>query len=181
MSCSVHCRHGSDPKLLWLCCRLVAVAPFRPLAWEFPCAEGAAKKERYIKTRYLDFLLWHSRNKYDQYPWRHRFDPWSRSVGQGSGVALSCGVGHRHSSILVLLWLWCRPAYPGNFYMLLVCPPPPKKNNQKSQKNPQNPQDIIFTSQIGKENRNSENTVEAGKTVEDMCPFIFCVGDTNLS
>ena len=23
---------------------------------------------------------------------------------------MSCGVGHRHSSDLALLWLWCRPA-----------------------------------------------------------------------
>ena len=23
---------------------------------------------------------------------------------------MSCGVGHRHGSDLVLLWLWCRPA-----------------------------------------------------------------------
>ena len=27
-----------------------------------------------------------------------------------SGVAVSCGVGHRRGSDLVLLWLWCRPA-----------------------------------------------------------------------
>ena len=33
-----------------------------------------------------------------------------RSLGQGSGVAVSCGVGHRHGSDLALLWLWCRPA-----------------------------------------------------------------------
>ena len=36
-------------------------------------------------------------------------DPWPRSVGEGSGIAVSCGVGHRHSSDLALLWLWCRP------------------------------------------------------------------------
>ena len=29
---------------------------------------------------------------------------------KGSGVAVSCGVGLRHSSDPVLLWLWCRPA-----------------------------------------------------------------------
>ena len=23
---------------------------------------------------------------------------------------MSCGVGHRHGSVLVLLWLWCRLA-----------------------------------------------------------------------
>ena len=28
----------------------------------------------------------------------------------GSGIALSCGVGHRCGSDSVLLWLWCRPA-----------------------------------------------------------------------
>ena len=27
-----------------------------------------------------------------------------------SGDAVSCGVGGRHGSNLVLLWLWCRPA-----------------------------------------------------------------------
>ena len=31
------------------------------------------------------------------------------SVGYGSGVAVSCGVGRRCSSNLALLWLWCRP------------------------------------------------------------------------
>ena len=32
------------------------------------------------------------------------FNPYPRSV------AMSCGIGHRHSSGPVLLWLWCRPA-----------------------------------------------------------------------
>ena len=31
-------------------------------------------------------------------------------MGWGSGVAVSCGVGHRSSLDPVLLWLWCRPA-----------------------------------------------------------------------
>ena len=30
-------------------------------------------------------------------------------MGRESGVAMSCGVGCRHSSDLALLWLWCRP------------------------------------------------------------------------
>ena len=30
-------------------------------------------------------------------------------MGQGSGVAMSCGVGCRRSSDPELLWLWCRP------------------------------------------------------------------------
>ena len=31
-------------------------------------------------------------------------------MGQGSGLAVSCGVGHRRGSYLALLWLRCRPA-----------------------------------------------------------------------
>ena len=31
-------------------------------------------------------------------------------LAQGSRVAISCSVGHRHISDSTLLWLWCRPA-----------------------------------------------------------------------
>ena len=31
-------------------------------------------------------------------------------MGWGSGVAMSCAVGHRHGSDPASLWLWCRPA-----------------------------------------------------------------------
>ena len=44
----------------------------------------------------------------NQYPRGRRFDPWPCSVGYRSCVALSCGVGHKCSSDLVLLWLWSR-------------------------------------------------------------------------
>ena len=52
MSCGVGRRHGSDPVLLWLWCRLADTAPIGPLAWEPPYAVGMAlekakkKKER---------------------------------------------------------------------------------------------------------------------------------------
>ena len=39
---SVDRRHGSDPPLLWLWCRLAAVALNQPLSWEPPYAMGAA-------------------------------------------------------------------------------------------------------------------------------------------
>ena len=45
------------------------------------------------------------------------------SVGQGSGVARSCGVGCSHASDLVLLWLWCRPAATGLIRPLAWEPP----------------------------------------------------------
>ena len=35
-----------DPALLWLWCRPAAVAPIQPLAWEPPCAVGAAPKRQ---------------------------------------------------------------------------------------------------------------------------------------
>ena len=31
-------------------------------------------------------------------------------LGKGSGIAVSCSVGRRHSLDPALLWLWCRPA-----------------------------------------------------------------------
>ena len=44
MSCGVVRRCSSDPALLWLWCRLAAVAPIGPPAWESPYAMGAALK-----------------------------------------------------------------------------------------------------------------------------------------
>ena len=38
-----------------------------------------------------------------------RFDPWPCSVGWGSSIAISCGVGCRLGSDPVLLWFWHRP------------------------------------------------------------------------
>ena len=46
MSYGVGCRCGSDPTLLWLCCRPTATAPIWPLAWEPPHAVGAALKKK---------------------------------------------------------------------------------------------------------------------------------------
>ena len=44
VSCSVGHRHGSDPTLLWLWCRLAIAALIGPLSWEPPYAMGAALK-----------------------------------------------------------------------------------------------------------------------------------------
>ena len=38
--------HGLDPELLWLWCRLAAIALIGPLAWELPYAAGVALKSR---------------------------------------------------------------------------------------------------------------------------------------
>ena len=48
MSCGVGHRRGSDTALLWLWHRPAATALIRPLAWEPPCAAGAAlEKAKY--------------------------------------------------------------------------------------------------------------------------------------
>ena len=41
MSYGVGQRRGSDPTLSWLSCRLAAIAPIGPLAWDPPYASGA--------------------------------------------------------------------------------------------------------------------------------------------
>ena len=46
MSCGVGSRCGSDLALLWLWCRLAAVAPIGPLAWEPPYATSVALKSK---------------------------------------------------------------------------------------------------------------------------------------
>ena len=51
VSCGVDYRHGLDPELLWLWSRPVAVALIGPLAWEFPCAAGAALKSKKKKKK----------------------------------------------------------------------------------------------------------------------------------
>ena len=56
-SCGVGRRCSSDPKLLWLRCRLASTAPIRPLAGEHLYAAGVAlektkkkKKKKLCKT-----------------------------------------------------------------------------------------------------------------------------------
>ena len=53
MSCSVGCRHGSDPMLLWLWHSAAATALIQPLAWEFPYALSVAPKKEKVETGYM--------------------------------------------------------------------------------------------------------------------------------
>ena len=50
MSCGAGCRRGWDPQLLWLWHRPAATAPTGLLAWEPPCAPGAALKKKKKKA-----------------------------------------------------------------------------------------------------------------------------------
>ena len=56
MSCTVTCRHGSDPALLWLWYRLVAAALIQPLAWELAYAMGVTLK-RFVMYKCKDNLI----------------------------------------------------------------------------------------------------------------------------
>ena len=64
-------------------------------------------------------------------------------MGKGSGIAMSCGVGHRHNSDPALLWLWRRPAAVGLIGPLAWEPPyavgaalkSKKQNKTKQNKN----------------------------------------------
>ena len=57
MSCGVGCRHGLDLALVWLWCRLAAMAAIRPLAWEPPCTGGVALKKQKEKKKKTTMLI----------------------------------------------------------------------------------------------------------------------------
>ena len=58
MNCGVGLKRGSDPELLWLWCRLAAVAPIRPLAWEQPYVAGTALEKTKKKIKIIIFDRW---------------------------------------------------------------------------------------------------------------------------
>ena len=49
MSCGIGGRCSSNPALLWLWCKLAAIALIQSLAWELPYAIGAALKRPKLK------------------------------------------------------------------------------------------------------------------------------------
>ena len=51
VSCGVGHRCSSELALLWLWHRLAAIAWIQPLAWEPPCASGAALKKQKEKKK----------------------------------------------------------------------------------------------------------------------------------
>ena len=65
---------------------------------------------RCLKVTSSEFPSWLSRKESDQYPGEGRFHPWPCSAGYGSGIAMSCGIGHRGGLDLALLGLWPSPA-----------------------------------------------------------------------
>ena len=60
MRCGVGHRCGSDLALLWLWCRLAAVALIQPLAWEPLYAVGVALKRWEKKKKEMQFKFFNS-------------------------------------------------------------------------------------------------------------------------
>ena len=89
-----------------------------------------------LKKISWEFPLWLSRNESSYYTQGCGFDPWPRSVGQGSGIAVSRGVGHRWGLDPELMWLWYRPVTVALIQPLAWGPPyasgvPLKKRKKK--------------------------------------------------
>ena len=80
--------------------------------------------------------------------------PWPRSVSKGSGVAVSCSVGHRCGLDAMWLWLWCRLAAIAPIRPLVWEPPyaidvalKSKKTKYKTNKQTKNKKKIETDSQ----------------------------------
>ena len=78
MSYGVGHRHGLDPALLWLWCRLAAAAPIGTLAWEFPNAAGVALKRK--KRIGVPVVIQQVKGS-GIFLWWHGFDPALAPVG----------------------------------------------------------------------------------------------------
>ena len=95
MSCGVGHRHSSDPKLLWLWCRLAAVAPVGLLAWEHLFPTGVALKRFFKKIT-------------DRIPYVHvgQIDVTSLTCGKSRSLARPCrslaGVQHEAMQLMLL-------------------------------------------------------------------------------
>ena len=85
VSCGVGRRRGLDPALLWLWCRLAAVALIRPLAWELPYAKSVAlkskkrKKEREFPKHKIAFQCWTAKTVFKgkcPLKWSLMISPW---------------------------------------------------------------------------------------------------------
>ena len=55
-------------------------------------------------------------------------------MGERSGIAVSCGIGHRLGSDLALLWLWRKPAATALIRLLAWEPPYASGEALKGQK-----------------------------------------------
>ena len=110
MSRGIGHRRGSDSTLLWLLCRLAAVALIWSLAWELPYATGTALKSKNKQT-----------NKQSKIKGVDIF------ISSRLLLEISCGPVVKDSALSLqwlglLLWQGFKP-WPGNYVMLREYPP----------------------------------------------------------
>ena len=89
----------------------------------YPGTQSTWKPMCAFQSDVSEFLSWHSGNESNLESWGWGFGSWPCSVGWGSGIAMSCGVGCRCSLNLALPWLQCKPAVVAPIWPLLWEPP----------------------------------------------------------
>ena len=122
-SCNLCHSYGNDGFLNTL------LQGLTPCLWRVPscyswildplCHSRNSLNEFYFFKNFLEVPVVMEQKQIQLVSWGLRFDPWHRSVRQGSHVAVSCGVGHRSSLDLALLWLWCSPAIVALIWLLV--------------------------------------------------------------
>ena len=110
MTCAVGLKRGMDLVLLWLWCRLAAVAPIRPLAQELPYAVGEALQSKINKLKKK------KGEKERNSSW------WSHKTFFKSDIGVPWWPRGVKDPVLSLLWLrsllwWTFDPWPRNFHM----------------------------------------------------------------
>ena len=82
----------------------------------------------FVKMSIQEFPIWHSRNESTSIHEDEASYSWPHSVGCGSSIAVSCGVGCRRSSDPAFLRLWLWPAAVAPIWPLACGWTPPKKS-----------------------------------------------------
>ena len=80
----------------------------KPINWQCGSPKESVNDQQMSESEWTDKWrkVFRSSHHGAVEPWGCGFDPWPRSVGWRSGIAVSRGVGHRHNSDPHLLWLW---------------------------------------------------------------------------
>ena len=98
-------------------------------------------------------------------------------MGQGPGIDMSCGAGHRQGSDLVLLWLWRRPAAAAPIRSLAWEPPYAmgavlKRQNKKKKKRKKKRKENIGSSRHGTAETNPTKNHEVAVSIPGLAHWV---------
>ena len=114
-----HCGGNSwslaQPSGLRIWCRCSCFAGHSWTSHLIPGPETSICLGGSMKWKNKAFPLWFSRNQTGQHIRGYGLDPWPHSVGWGSGVAVSCGVGRRRCRSQTQLGSWVAVAWAGSY------------------------------------------------------------------